>query len=761
MRIDGRARRAGFTCMARATTRGATALATGVVAVGLGLTVAGEAVAQSATPGSSVTLAPITVEGLPVTTEERARDRLEAVPGGTGLVAAEDLDGKADLSISDALSGVPGVVVQDFFGGNDQPRIQIRGSGLQQNPVERGVLALQNGLPINRADGSYIVGLANPRQAEVIEVYRGYTANRLGAAMLGGAINFVSPTGTSAPGVEAMVEGGSFEHVKGAVQAGGRVGDVDGLLRLDHSRRDGYRDYNGSERTSFEANVGADLSDAIGTRMFVGYTDLRFDVAGPLPKPILESDPESVHTGPVIVGGRATLPGPNVLRDRPQRESEQVHVGNRTSATFGAHLLDGGIGYTYTEDSFRFPISSGVRETEGGDATFVARYAYAPDPAAALPLLDTSLRYVIGSAERRDYVNASGGKGALFGRSDLEASTLTLHGGLNVPLGGGFTLSPGVTYAYASRDNDDTFGAATRPTIAYAPMQPNRRLPDGAVPAGDTSYSRDYQAISPSIGLSWRPHADHMVFAAVSRSFEPPTHDDLLATINGTPNSSAGRPNPADPSVAVPAYRTPDLDAQTATTVEAGWRGVLGSVGIDAVTYYSWVEDELLSLRDATGASLGAINADDTRHFGIELGMTARLTDALSARLAYTFQDFRFHDDPVRGDNRLAGAPAHVVNLTARYAVTDAFAVGADLDWLPTRTPVDNMNTLYRESYATVGLRADYAVTDGVTLYGEARNIFDETYASSTLIVDQARPDQAAFLPGDGRAFYAGLRARF
>jgi iron complex outermembrane receptor protein len=52
-------------------------------------------------------------------------------------------------------------------------------------------------------------------------------------------------------------------------------------------------------------------------------------------------------------------------------------------------------------------------------------------------------------------------------------------------------------------------------------------------------------------------------------------------------------------------------------------------------------------------------------------------------------------------------------------------------------------------------------LTESITLYGEVRNLFDKTYASSTLIVDQARPDQAAFLPGDGRAFIIGARARF
>lgn len=35
-------------------------------------------------------------------------------------------------------------------------------------------------------------------------------------------------------------------------------------------------------------------------------------------------------------------------------------------------------------------------------------------------------------------------------------------------------------------------------------------------------------------------------------------------------------------------------------------------------------------------------------------------------------------------------------------------------------------------------------------------HLFNKTYASSTLIVDQA-----AFLPSDGRGFYAGIKARF
>lgn len=205
----------------------------------------------------------------------------------------------------------------------------------------------------------------------------------------------------------------------------------------------------------------------------------------------------------------------------------------------------------------------------------------------------------------------------------------------------------------------------------------------------------------------------------------------------------------------------PDLEAQTATTLETGWRGKFNGFAIDAVVYHSWIKDELLSLRDVTGASLGAVNADKTRHFGIELGLDASVTEQLAMRLAYTFQDFRFDDDPIRGDNRLAGAPPHVIGAGLAYRPFPSLTLGAGLEWRPAKTPVDNMNTLYADPFATVDLRARYEPVEGIGIFGEVRNVFDETYAASTLIVDQARADQAAFIPGDGRAFYVGLSARF
>ena len=287
------------------------------------------------------------------------------------------------------------------------------------------------------------------------------------------------------------------------------------------------------------------------------------------------------------------------------------------------------------------------------------------------------------------------------------------------------------------------------------------RLPDGAVAATDTSYDRTYHGFSPSLALSWQPAEEHLLFTAVSRSFEPPTHDDLLATINGTPNSSPGRPMPGNPAFPAEAFATPDLEAQTGTTVEVGWRGAVDGINVDAVVYYSWIENELLNLRDATGVSLGAINADQTRHFGIEVSASAEIVEGLVGRIGYTFQDFRFHDDPLRGNNRLAGAPPHLVSFDLDYAVTEDLSFGGTVQWRPAEMPVDNFNTLTNDPFATLDLRASYQIAPWAGAYVELRNVTDETYASSTLITDQARADQAAYLPGQGRAVYGGLRLTF
>ena len=139
-----------------------------------------------------------------------ARARLGEIAGGTYVIGPDQRNHEANQSIADAIGAAPGVITQNFFGGNDQVRIQMRGSGLQQNPTQRGVLLLQDGLPLNRADGSYIVSSLEADASNTIEVYRGASGARVGSATLGGAVNFISLTGADAQDLRLALEGGRF-----------------------------------------------------------------------------------------------------------------------------------------------------------------------------------------------------------------------------------------------------------------------------------------------------------------------------------------------------------------------------------------------------------------------------------------------------------------------------------------------------------------------------------------------------------------------
>nr|WP_284701715.1 TonB-dependent receptor [Rhodoplanes tepidamans] len=707
-----------------------------------------DALAQSAAPGATVTLDELVVEaaggqpGAPATTTEaEARRRLEATPGGTAVVDHRRLEARSDVSIADSLNIVPGVIANSFLGGNDQPKIHIRGSGQQTNPTERGLLILQDGLPLNRADGSYIVGLIDPRMADFFEVYRGYTANRLGATVLGGAINFVSPTGSGSPGAEVSVEGGSYGYVRTQVQGGARKGDYDAFVQYSYGQRDGYRTWNGSDRTVFSANAGAKINENISTRLFVGYTDLGFEIPGPLSWNRMMADPTQAAPG-VQAGGAE--PGPNALRDKPRRDTEQARVGSRTTATFGEHVFDLALGYTYTDDTFRFPVGTGYRITEGGDFTTSARYAYRPDKTAALPLFETTAMYVVGSADRTYANNLRGSRTTTYGTNELEAQTLSVWSGFNVPVGA-FTISPALSYMMATRDNTDTWGLATRPRITNAATGAT-----GSVAATDTSFSRSYDAVNPSLAVLYHVAPNNVVFAAVSRTFEAPTFDDLLEATGGTPNASPT------------GFKTLDLKGQSSITAETGFRGAWDRFAWDVVTYYSWLENELIRTSNAAGGNASTENADRTRHFGVELGGSVRLTDQLLARVTYTFQDFRFSDDVLYGDNRIAGAPRHFFLGALRYTVDPRLWVEGEVQWVPDDVPVDNAGTLFSEAFAVVNARAQYKHDATWSGYVEVRNIFDTTYAASTLALGRAsRADQAAFLPGDGRAVYGGIKARF
>lgn len=685
-----------------------------------------------------------------------SRARLNEVAGGVSVVGPDDRNHESNQNISDAIGAVPGVITQNFFGGNDQVRIQMRGSGLQQNPTQRGVLLLQDGLPLSRADGSYIVSSLEPNASNTIEVYRGATGMRVGSATLGGAMNFISLTGSDAQDVSLSLEAGSFGALSGRASFGAQLDQWDFAGTVVARTRDGYREpRNDSDRTAVLLNSGYRFSENLETRLYLDYVDLSFKIPGPITAAAIKNDTDRIHDGPIVrpnPGGRPPFflsePGPNVPRDLPRRDAEKLRVSSRTTYAAGLNEFDLGLTFADTDEAFRFPVSAGVRDTDGKDFAVDARYTRYARTEAVVPLLELSAHYMTGEHDRRYLQNDRGSTGALFSDNELSADTLSLNAYATLLLGERWRITGGINYIYAERDNEDNYTLPTRPTIRLGGPPPPPLPP--AVPAADTGFSRNFSQFNPSLSLTYAWKPQHIAFVSIARSFEPPTFEDLFVTSDGTPNSGPLR------------LITPDLKGQSGYTVEVGARGSVGVMSMDVVAYTAWIDDELLSLRDESGVPLGTKNADETRRYGLELGLSAALTDKVFTSLAYTWQNFEFDDDPFFGDNDLAGAHPHTLNTRVSAEVFDGLTITPNIEWVPEKIPVDNANNLYRDDFFMLGLQVQYrTATNRLRLFIDARNLTNEEYASSTLVFDVAHPTQAAFLPGDKRSVYGGIEIRF
>jgi iron complex outermembrane receptor protein len=213
------------------------------------------------------------------------------------------------------------------------------------------------------------------------------------------------------------------------------------------------------------------------------------------------------------------------------------------------------------------------------------------------------------------------------------------------------------------------------------------------------------------------------------------------------------------------------LQAQSATTLEIGTRGQRDRLSWDFSYCYAWVDRELLTL-GVPPLPGNTINAGKTIHQGVEFGFsydvlrnvtTANDTrfDRLVLRNNFFWNDFRFKNDPTFGDRLLPGYAPYYYRGELMYEHPCGFYAGPNVEWSPVRYAADMARTTFADPYALLGFKLGYKTQKGVSFFAEVRNITDETYSPTTGVVTNAIATPAVFLPGDGRAFYAGVEFKW
>lgn len=667
----------------------------------LSIAVADEALAQIEVPAVTVT-APSA--SLTVPSAADALEQINKTPGGVEIVPAERyLDGRA-TTMKDMLDYTPGVWIQSKYGQEDS-KLVIRGSGLSRNFHLRGVRLLQDGSPINQADGSGDFHEIDPLAEQYIEVYKGANALRYGAATLGGAINFVSPTGRSNPGFATRFYGGSYDTLGEQAAAGFSEGPWDAWMSLTNLSSNGFRQHTNQNLTRFNGNVGAQIGSSAETRFFLSGNQIRNQIPGSLTQQQFWTGPQQ---GPLA----------NILQNT-RRDIDSFRFANTTVIDVGDDSITLQ-GFVKAKSLFH-PLTFGVVDNNLLDWGLTSQYKGSRQVGGYRDDFIAGINFFAGTNRNKQFANNFGVPGALTNDVTEQSSSVELYGE------NWFYVAP-------------TVSIVTGVQVNWA----NRALTDNYLVNGNDSGTRTYFEVNPKIGALWEPRKGLQFFANVSRASEPPAWSEL------------------NPSVA-PGFA--NLAPQTSWTAEIGTRGSIApTLGWDLSIYRSWVKDELqLLVVPGSGGSAIAVNIPSAIHQGIELGLNGTFMERLTGRLAFTYSDYRFDNNPTYGNNQLPGAPPFYLRAEARYNTSNGFYFGPNLEWVPQGYFVDNVNNpaFMTAPYALLGAKAGYTGFKGVEIFVDARNLTNTMYVSNTGVVTNALATSQLYNPGDGASVFAGIQARF
>lgn len=649
---------------------------------------------------------------------ESAADRLSTVPGAVSIVPPDDFRLGRGSYLEDFLPYAAGVYIESEQGSEDT-KVSIRGSGIQSDDIV-GLEILLDGMNINQGDGEAFLQDIDLRSVKYAEIYRGADALRWGGATLGGAINLVTMTGRDAPPLEAWFTGGSYGFLEEGMLTGWSKGRTDIFFSVSNHTLDGFRDHSSENDEKFFLSLGSRISDSAENRLYFFYGRLNQDNPSSLTKEEMYANPQQTDAE-------------SVAQDW-DTDWEYGRVVDRFVVKGDDWQLQMGGYYDHRDQLQRQEFDDeaplGVLRFHSDDFGADDAYETTAELFGQRNRLTLGINPTFESEVDTDYQNLNGSAGSIISADRTFATNAVLYAENQHYLTKKLSILAGAQLSYVERHYSD-------------------RLDPPA--DGDQSNTEDYWALNPKLGLLYEWNDRSQTYLNVSRSFQPPSFDESLST-------------------------APDGDelfnrlrAQNAITLEAGTRGKAGPFSWDLAVYRSWVRDELLDLTNGNGNPLGTVNADRTVHQGIEaeletelgrglLSQGQRNEDRLVVEQSFTMNDFRFDNDSVYNNNRIAGAPVDFYKAELRYEHPSGFYCGPNVEWNIVKYPVDEANTLYADPYALLGFRAGYKSNKGFDVFLEVKNLTGKAYAATVEPVGDARVEgYDDFNPGNGRAYYAGI----
>ncbi len=657
-----------------------------------------------------------------VVTATRIEQRAFDLPLSIDSVGADEIRrGQLEINLSESLTRVPGLVIQNRQNYAQDLQVSSRGFGARATFGVRGVKLYTDGIPATMPDGQGQTSNFALSSAQRIEVLRGPFSALYGNAS-GGVIQLFTEDGPPEPQATVGVAAGSWGTARYAGKVGGTYQAMNYVLDVSHFETDGYRDHSSAERDLLNAKLKFAMpSNGRLTLVANSVHQPAFDPLG-LTRERWEEDPRQVD--------------PRAIQYDTRKDASQDQLGAVYEQPVGEDnslrlALYGGV-----RNIRQYLAFSGAGPTSSGGVTDLDRGYYGVDLRWTWrgSLADGPLTLSLGGSfdaldeKRKGYVNNDGDLGDLRRDEDNTVSNRDFYAQAEWGFAYAWSLLLGLRSSNVRFESDDKYVTEQNP---------------------DDSGKRSFSNVSPVVGITWHAADWLNLYANAGRGFETPTFIELAYRAGGTGLNF-------------------DLDAANSRNYEIGAKVWLGRTQrLNAALFRIDTDDEIV-VDAASGGRTIYKNAGGTRRNGFELAWDALWGGGFGSYLAYTWLDATYSQGfasgsgvPIPAGNRLPGIPEH--NLFGEVTWTEpSSGLLFALDVKATSEVfVDDRNSDSAPSYTIANARVVYpwqAGRWGFEAFGRVDNLTDRKYVGSVIVGDV---NGRYFESAPTRSWYGGVSARY
>lgn len=567
------------------------------------------------------------IEEIVVTAEKREQS-LQDVPLSVTALTGSDLDKSNIFNLIDLSGQAPGLTIASSEGFRRS--LTIRGLGLEaaQNDIANPSVAFH-------VDGMYISSdistNADLMDIERIEILRGPQGTVFGQNAIGGAINVV----TKAPSTEA-----TYGHVDLAAGSEGTV-NVRGSVNIGNGGSHALR-LSGSHRShdGYSTNIllGQELDDEEAFTLRAQYLWQPSDTFSLIAR-AQRFDLES--NGRAQKSINDATPGPrNLAHDFPDFfDFESTHLSLTAQWELPAFTIKSITGYQSDDadlarDNDRLPIPLDIvttvikeLDTFTQEINIVSNHERfeSVDWILGAFYLDFDHRSVFlefGDFNGDGMIDTTVNTSDPFSNPDLGFQTDT------TPNRQSWSIFAQGTYHWS-----DVF--RTTAGLRYTDDEVTANVSNFFGAFGTTPLSQDDTAVTGKLDFQWDASADNLLYFSYSRGFKPGGSNLTFGTLV-----------------------SPTYEEETVNAFEIGSKNRFldNAVQLNVSTYFYDYEGLQFQATDPQRFSGGVDNISESEIFGLELELSAYLSDAFRVDFSYTYLDTEITSDNLVLDNVAADA---------------------------------------------------------------------------------------------------------